>query len=735
MTATPPPPNRPRIPVPEWLLRRPSPARVFGSPGSRRRRGWFVALVTVGLLSAYGVGLAYGAWTRVCAAERCPSISRLVDSYSPHQTSKVYAADGRLITEFGTERRTVLPLAEIPSHVRQAFLATEDKRFYRHHGIDYFRIFGALKANVLTLRYSQGFSTITMQLARNVFPDQISREKKLTRKLKEARVARELERTFAKDTILQLYLNQINLGPGAYGVEAAAQVFFGRSVRDVNVAEGALLAAMAKLPGYYNPRTHPDRAVARRNVVLSLMRDQGLLTAAEAERWKAYPLLLTTRRTSYGDVAPYFVEHIRRDLDARFGRRLYEGGLRIHTTLDLDVQEAAERALMAQLDAVEGGSYSPGGRFPRDLTYREYQDLLESEGVDRGPFTPYLQGALVAMDVHTGYVVAMIGGRDFVDSKYNRATQAIRQPGSTFKPFVYSAAIRAGHPVTEILDDSPLTVPILQLDSTLWAPRDYDDTTLGFLPMRQSLYLSRNLSTIKLGMQLGEAAVIGEARRYGISTPIPPYPSIHIGSAGVRPMEIVAAYSAFATLGTRASPITVVRVEDRDGTILWQPSPLHEQVMDSAHAWLVTDMLRDVVRRGTAYPGVWAAGFRLPAGGKTGTTDDHTDAWFIGFTPDIVAGIWMGYDFQQRIMNNAGGGRIVAPAWTAFMRAVYERRPAPTDWERPDALVTREVDRGTGFLATPFCPLNDRHWDWFYPGTEPIRVCPVHSMFGPSLTP
>ena len=735
MTATPPPPSPPRIPVPEWLLRRPSPARVFGSPGSRRRRVWFIAVVTLAVLGAYGVGLAYGAWTRVCAAERCPSISRLVDSYSPHQTSKVYAADGRLITEFGTERRTVLPLTEIPPHVRAAFLATEDKRFYSHHGIDYLRIFGALKANVVTLRYSQGFSTITMQLARNVFPDQISREKKLTRKLKEARVARELERTFAKDTILQLYLNQINLGPGAYGVEAAAQIFFGRSVRDVNVAEGAMLAALAKLPGFYNPRTHPDRAVARRNVVLTLMRDQGFLTAAEAERWKGYPLLLTTRRTSYGDVAPYFVEHIRRDLDARFGRRLYEGGLRIHTTLDLDIQEAAERALLAQLDAVEAGSYSPNGKFPGGITYREYLETQEGEGGDRGPFTPYLQGALVAMDVHTGYVLALIGGRDFVDSKYNRATQAIRQPGSTFKPFVYSAAVRAGHPVTEILDDSPLTVPILQLDSTLWSPQDYDDTTLGFLPMRQSLYLSRNLSTIKLGMQLGEAAVIGEARRYGISTPIPPYPSIHIGSAGVRPLEIVAAYSAFATLGTRVSPIAVVRVEDRDGTILWQPAPQHEQVMDSAHAWLVTDMLHDVVRRGTGFPGVWAAGFRIPSGGKTGTTDDHTDAWYIGFTPDIVAGIWVGYDLVQRIMDNAGGGRIVAPAWTAFMRAVYERRPAPADWRRPDELVTREVDRGTGFLATPFCPLGERQWDWFYPGTEPTRVCPVHSIFGPSLSP
>jgi penicillin-binding protein 1A len=253
-------------------------------------------------------------------------------------------------------------------------------------------------------------------------------------------------------------------------------------------------------------------------------------------------------------------------------------------------------------------------------------------------------------------------------------------------------------------------------------PADYDDTTLGFIPMRRSLYESRNLSTIKLGMQIGEAAVIGEARRFGITTPIPPYPSIHIGSAGVRPIEMIASYSAFATLGTRVSPIFVLRVEDRAGTILWQPSVRREEVLDPAHAWLVTDMLRDVVRRGTAFSAVWRGGFTLPSGGKTGTTDDHTDAWYIGFTPEIVAGIWVGYDFVQRIMDNAGGGRIVAPAWASFMRAVYDRRPPPQDWNRPDALV-REVDRSTGFLATRSARSTCGR-DWFFPAPSPVACVP-----------
>src|SRR5947208_4162433 len=713
----------------------PGPLSWWHNPKTRRR----VIAVAV-LVAAYGLGLTYGAWTRVCAGEHCPSISRLNPASAGGnvqvQTSKIYAADGRLISELGAERRTVVPLGEIPMPVRQAFIATEDKRFYSHHGIDYWRILGAIKNDVLSMGFAQGFSTITMQLARNIFPEEISREKTLTRKLKEARVAVEIERNFPKDTILQLYLNQINLGAGAHGVEAAAQIYFGKHARQLNVAEAATLAALPKLPAFYNPRTHPERNVRRRNVVLELMRDQGFLAPEECELWQAYPLVLTTNRTNYGDVAPYFVEWLRStQLDARFGRDLYEGGLRIYTTLDLEMQEAAERALQSQLDAIEAGVYS-NGKFPGRTTYREYIESSKASGEDHGLYTPYLQGALVALEASTGYIRAMIGGRDFDDSKYNRATQAIRQPGSTFKPFVYSAAVRAGHPVTEILDDSPLNPPVIQLDSTLWQPKDDDDTTLGMIPMREALYLSRNLATIKLGMSLGQETVIGEARRYGITTPLPAYPSIHIGARGVKPMEMIAAYTAFATLGTRAEPIGILRVEDRQGNILWKSDPRREEVMDPEHTWLMVDMMKDVIRRGTAFSAVWKAGFTVPAAGKTGTTDDYTDAWFIGYTPELVAGMWVGYDIQQRILeHNAGGGRIVAPAWTAFMRDVYDRRPPPPDWERPDSLITREVDWSNGYLATAFCPQDVRHWDWFYPGTEPSQACPVHTPFNIGVSP
>src|SRR6266704_1703591 len=334
-----------------WLL------RWWYEPAQRKR-----VLAATALALLYGSGVAYGSWTRVCAAERCPSIMRISPERNPQiQSSKVYAADGRLISEYGIEHRTVLPLEKIPVYVRQAFIAVEDKRFYDHNGIDYWRIFGALKANLTSLHYTQGFSTITMQLARNVFPEHLGREKKIARKLREARVAVELERAFPKDTILELYLNQISLGPNVAGVEAASQVFFGKSARDLNVAEAATLAALPKAPGTYNPRTHPDRAVRRRNAVLSLMHDQGFLSAEDAEYWKAYPLVLTTRRTSYGDVAPYFVEWLRTSfLEPRFGRDLYDKGLRIYTTLDLDMQEAAEQALESQLDEIESGVYSNG---------------------------------------------------------------------------------------------------------------------------------------------------------------------------------------------------------------------------------------------------------------------------------------------------------------------------------------------------------------------------------------
>ena len=686
----------------------------------------FLLVMTFGI--AFGGGLAYGAWALVCRAGRCPSIEGLND-YTPRQTSKLYAVDNRFIAEIGLERRTLIKLGDVPPQLRDAFVITEDKRFYSHAGIDWRRVFGAGLRNLRSGGFSQGFSTITMQLARNVFPERISREKTLVRKLKEAKVARAIESAYTKDKILELYLNQIYLGNGAYGVETAAQRYFGKSARDVTVAEAATLAALPKAPGNYNPRQHPERAVQRRNTVIELMRKNGALSDADASLARAFPLQLAARSES-GEIAPYYVEWVRQQLDARFGRQLYEQGLKVYTTLDLDMQGAAERALEKQLRDIEAGKF---GAF-RHTSYETYLARNASGQDNTGPNSPYLQGAFVAMDPRTGAVRALVGGRNFDDSKFNRATQALRQAGSTFKPFVYADAIRNGRPPSFLTDDSPLAVP--QFDGTTWTPQNYDLKFEGTMPLRSALYRSRNLATIRLGMDLGEPSVIEMARKFGISTEIQPYPAIHIGSASVYPLEMVAAYSAFANLGVRAAPNSILRVENNRGEILWSPTPVRTQVLAPEEAWVMVDILKDVVRRpgGTAYGSVYARGnFRIPSGGKTGTTNDGNDVWYVGFTADLVAGVWMGLDRPQKIKADAQGGVLAAPAWTAFMTEVYQRKPAPPDWPRPEAIISREIDGTTGLLHNPFCPRELVYREFFLPGTEPIRECDVHSPF--SLTP
>ena len=653
------------------------------------RRTTFVLLCSASFLGT----LAWGSWTRVCAGNACPSIA-VLDDYIPHQTSKVYASDGRLITELGLERRTLLRLEDMPAVLREAFVAVEDKRFYQHHGIDFARILGAVRANVMALRWEQGFSTITMQLARNIFSDRISREKKLSRKLREIYVARELEETYPKNRILELYLNQINLGGGAYGVETASQRYFGKSARDVSLSEAALLAALPRRPELYNPRRHPRSAVQRRNTILDLMHDQGYITTEQAEEAKAAPLGLSARQ-DYGDVAPYFVEWVRQQLDARFGRDLYEKGLRIYTTLDIDIEQAAERALEAQLENIESGSFGPY----RHPTYAQYLERRPTDAADRPSTAPYLQGAFMVMDVQTGEILAMVGGRDFDDSKFNRATQAVRQPGSTFKLFVYSAAIRAGHSPNEMLPDEPVSIPMS--DGTVWEPSNFEeDVFRGDVTLRQGLASSINLIAIRLGLEIGVDAVVEEARRYGLTTPVPPVPSIFIGSADVIPLQMVSAFTTPAALGVRAAPIGIRRVEDADGKVLWQPQIHRERVMNPDQAFVLNDMLKGVIHGGTATTAVRSSGFNLPAAGKTGTTNDYSDVWFIGYTKEIVAGVWMGFDNPQTIMPSAQGGRYAAPAWAAFMKEVYDRRPSPGDWTMP-AGAQRLMDAQQGILPAP----------------------------------
>ena len=347
--------------------------------------------------------------------------------------------------------------------------------------------------------------------------------------------------------------------------------------------------------------------------------------------------------------------------------------------------------------------------------------------------TPYLQGAVVTLDVDSGYVRAMVGGRDYGDSEFNRATQAERQAGSTFKPFVYLAAVRANYPPSYMINDGPIS--IMQNDTMPWEPQNFDDRFYGPMTMRRGLYLSRNLVAIQLGMQLGVPAVVGEASRFGFSTPIPPFNSMFIGSASVIPIEMASAYTAFASLGTQAAPRAILRVEDSRGNIVWEPQTRRTQIIDKEHMYLVTNMMRDVIRRGTAFGAVWArGGFHQEAAGKTGTTNDGTDVWFAGFTPDLVTVIWVGFDQPKKIKANAQGGRLAAPAWARYMSEIYERRAPAEEWVRPGGLIVRQIDIATGYIVHPLCPRGARAFEWFIPGTEPTEICPIHNRLIPGLS-
>ncbi|MEK0430398.1 MAG: hypothetical protein RL139_202 [Gemmatimonadota bacterium] len=688
------------------------------------RRLLLLLAAAIGGLAAVGALVAGVWWTRyLCADDACPSVAQF-DEYQPAQPARLYAVDGRFIAEVGLERRSLVRLTDIPAHVVQAFVITEDKRFYRHRGIDYRRIVGAVWSNVKARGMAEGFSTITMQLARNIFPDQLPSRSQvrgvggnLLRKFREMKVARQLEGRFSKERILELYLNQIPLGAGAYGVESAAQRYFGKSVAELTVAEAATLAALPKAPARYNPRRFPDRAIQRRNSVLELMRREGVLSDADASTAKASPLRVVRSARGGGEVAPYFVEWVRQLLAARYGARASRQGLRVITSLDLEMQGAAERALDRQLRAVEAGA---NGAYPH-LTYEAYlaraaAGLADGDAGD----SPYLQGAFVALDPRTGGIRALVGGRDYDDSKFDRATQALRQPGSTFKPIVYAAAVQAGRPPSYVVDDSPIEVA--QADGSLWSPKNFDNTYEGEMSMRRALYQSRNLPAVKTAMEIGEGAIVDLAHAFGLTTEIPPYPSIALGTAEVHPLELIAAYAAFANLGWRVAPNPLVRVETTDGRVLYDAKAERLQVLSPETAWLMVDMMKDVVSRGSG-TAIRRAGFSLPTAGKTGTTSDYSDVWYVGYTSDLVAGVWMGFDRPRRIKDNAQGGQLAAPAWAAFMREVYASRPASGDWPRPLGISAIDVDARTGVRLAPGCPSDSTRVEYFLAGTEPAAGC------------
>ncbi|HEX5727543.1 MAG TPA: PBP1A family penicillin-binding protein [Longimicrobiaceae bacterium] len=681
--------------------------------GDGHERKVLIGLTVLGLASC-STGSVLAAWTRACSGT-CPTTENIAD-FAPRQASQVLDAQGGVLGAFYRERRTVVPLRSLPRYVAMAFVAIEDQRFFAHEGVDPQRVIGAIRDNIVGGFGASGGSTITMQLARNLFPQQLpGNEKSIRRKLAEVKLALQMERRFSKERILELYLNHIYLGAGAYGIEAAARTYYNKPAAQLSLLEAATLAGLPQAPSAYNPREHPERARRRRDVVIAAMAQARVITREQAARMQAEPLVLPPPKGAIR--APYFVEAVRRELEPRFGELLYTGGLRIHTALDPVLQDTAEASLEGHLREIERGTY---GYFPH-VSYQRFTERLKpGEAV---PTTPYLQGVVVVMDPGTGVVKALVGGRDFRQSQFNRATQALRQPGSAFKPFVYAAALERGRSPHYTVSDAPIVTHYS--DGTVWAPKNYDGKYGGPMTLRAGLRNSRNMVAIRLGRETGIEAVRSVAQRAGLTTPIPGYPSVYIGAAAVYPLELVGAYAAFANGGYRVKPRFVVRVEDHQGRLLWQATEPPRQTIDPGVSWILTDMLREVVDRGTGYPArnpaVGNLSYDIPAAGKTGTTNDATDVWFVGYTPDLLAGVWLGLDHPRTIMGGATGGTLAVPVWARVMRTAYRGKEPPRPWRRPSQVVALQVSGGRVIASD--CPYGGGTTDYFARKHAPEATC------------
>jgi penicillin-binding protein 1A len=650
-----------------------------------------------------------------CGLSGCPDVDQL-NGYMPDEASTIVDHQGDEIGKLFLTRRTVVPLDTLPKYVPAAFIAMEDRRFYDHNGVDWRRVFGALWKNVKSLGIEEGSSTITMQLARNVFPEKLPAHKKtIFRKMAEAKVARSIEKKFSKEEILELYLNQIYFGQGAWGIEAAAQEYYGKPAAKLTLPEAATLAALPRAPSKLNPRTNRELALEGRKLVLDRMVEEEMISQDEAAEAAEAKLRLRHGRLKINEAAPYFVEAIRNILEDELGDAIYSEGYVIHTTLDGDMQRVLEEELGRQLRAIESGAY---GSFRHQTLASSRADTTDDDG------TKYLQTAAIFMDTRTGDIRALIGGRSYDDSEFNRALMAKRQPGSAFKPFVYATAFDQGYAPNHRLMDRPLR---LVLDRrNVWEPKNYDGTYSDVMTMRDALAQSRNIPTVRLATEVGIDRVIDTARQMGLGGRIPNVPSVVLGSAEVTPIEMTAAYAAFANLGDRPQPRFVTRVVDRNDNVIWSSEANLQRVIDPATAFLTTSLMQDVVDRGTA-TAVRAAGYSAPAAGKTGTTNDAADIWFIGFTPNIVGTIWMGFDQRKTIVPRASGGELAAPVWGRVMRRMNQ---SSNGWAPPPGVEMRMVDQ-YGNIVGENCPMiGQTRQEYFREGSAPIASCYSGSTYG-----
>ncbi len=621
----------------------------------------FVSFVLV--LTALICGAVMGAM--VYLFRDLPEI-RALESFEPSAITRIYSADDVLLAELYRDKRDPVSLDRIPAHLRKALIATEDRQFYRHIGIDIKGIARALLRDIMAGEFVEGASTITQQLAKTLF---LTPEKTITRKLKEALLALQLERRYTKDEILTLYLNQVYLGSGAYGVKAAARIFFAKPINELNLAECALIAAMPKAPSLYSPRVNPDLAITRRNIVLRQMLSVGTITRDQYDQALKTPYVAVERQKAAG--APYFIDHVKKILEAEIGPdRLYRGGLTVRTTLSYQLQEYAEQALKNGLS---------------ELVKRRKANQISG---------PDPQGALVAIDVRTGGILAMVGGTDYQQTMFNRAVDARRQPGSSFKPIVYATAIEQGfHQGMRVLD-APIAFPGPQ-KGDVWRPENFSKTYQGDMTLRRALALSQNIPAVRLIEKLGPASVAAFARELGIQSGLSPYLSLALGTSEVTVMELTAAYAVFANAGTGIRPWAIMEVTDSAGRTIWEPATEKWIAMSRQGAAIMTNMLEGVIQEGT---GGRAASLAYPLAGKTGTTNDCRDAWFVGFSPSIATGVWVGCDNAASLGPFETGSRAALPIWIDFMDAALPTMPY-AHFDIPDNIEILTMDPETGAIS------------------------------------
>jgi len=668
-----------------WLMAVPTPPFPEQPPRPHARVWLRRALIAIGALTLF-VGSAVGVgalWAFTILPRSLPSVTAL-ETLQPVQGSRIYDDNDEPMTELHVERRIFVPLAQIPPALRDAIIATEDRRFYSHWGVDPIGIARAVVQNYRRGRIVEGGSTITQQLAKVLF---LTADKSLERKLKEAVLALELERRYSKDRILEMYLNQVYFGHGAYGVEAAARTYFGKSVSELTVREAALLAGLPRAPSSYSPFDHANAAKRRRELVLRRMVEYGALKEEEAKR---------IARTDLGLIAPerrrttgqYFLDYVQQTLEAKYGADLvFKGGLNIYTTLSPSMQLAAEQAMRDGLKALEGRSTKarPG----------------------ENP-----EGAIITIEPQTGYVKAMVGGYDFLRSEFNRAVQAKRQPGSAFKPFIYIAALEAGFTPATRIEDSPVTYPTGSNGQT-WKPENYDRIFRGPTTLQQAIEESVNVVTVKLQERVGINKTVQVARRLGITSPLDINLSLALGTSDLSLLELTSAYGALANQGVWMPPVTVRYITDAQGKLLEEHVPEGREAVAPETAYVIAHMLRGVVERGT---GQAAKVLGRPIAAKTGTTNDYSNAWFIGFTPRLATGVWVGYDRPRSLGRDETGSRVAVPIWVSYMGKILADSPKE-DFPVPDRVATLLVDEDPSGECIRPVPMA------FIKGTEPQVAC------------